>query len=585
MVGWQYGYPLRLICTVMLLTYFLAGVAKVAGPLGWSWATGEVLRGQVAFDTLRKDLLSGGGSPLTSMLYDQPWLFTLLAIGSLALELGAPVVLLHRRLAHLWVVGAFLMHWGIYFMMEINFWYQLFGVAFAPFFDVERLLGWLRPRSIKEKLANWRGTFVGSRLPRPAMRSPRPVSPRYAALRRPLVLGSALVVLTGGAFAGGMLTARGLPSGPTSPGPSATPTSRQSAAASPRQTPTPARRRDPTPTAAPTAAPAPIPTATAEACPEPCGLFQIAWVGDILLGDLSQRYLDRYGYTWPFEYVRPLLKADFVVGNHEGPITERSENYFPNEQWDYNARPASAKALAEVGFNAIGLSNNHVLDRGPEGLADTLRYLREAGIRPFGAGLYRDEAAAPLLITSPHGTLGVLAFGEAWRQGAVAGADQAGTVPFSDENIARGAQAARANGAQWVVGFVQWGGNYEPIRPRQRQLAASFARAGYSLVVGHHPHIVQEVDVVEGMPVLYSIGNFAFGTSGRFTPQAPGYGLVARTSFGPRGLRTIELSCILTDNDVVKFQPRPCAEEQARSLIQSLGPQVTWKDGIGLLVR
>ena len=60
-----------------------------------------------------------------------------------------------------------------------------------------------------------------------------------------------------------------------------------------------------------------------------------------------------------------------------------------------------AGALAEVGFDALGLSNNHAYDRGPEGLADTIQHLRAVGIEPFGAGMDGEEAAAPLLVETP----------------------------------------------------------------------------------------------------------------------------------------------------------------------------------------
>jgi poly-gamma-glutamate capsule biosynthesis protein CapA/YwtB (metallophosphatase superfamily) len=388
--------------------------------------------------------------------------------------------------------------------------------------------------------------------------------------RRSATIWVLVVVCAGVVFAVAMLVARERSS--PSAGPAATPTRPRATTVSARQTPDRTPRPAPTPTARPGARSA-----------SDDDLYSVIWVGDILVGDLAQKQIDRRGYAWPFEHVRSLLGADFVIGNHEGPITERTTTYFPDARWDYDARPASAKALADVGFNAVGLSNNHILDRGPEGLVDTLNNLQAAGIRTFGAGRDGAEAAAPLLIHTPHGVIGVLAFGEAWRQGAVAGPGRAGTVPFSDERIADGAQAARAAGARWIVGFVHWGVNYGSIVPRQRQLAASFARAGYTLVVGHHPHVVQAVDVVQGMPVLYSIGNFVFGTDGRFTAEAPGYGLVVRTSFGPEGLRTIQLRCILTNNDVVNFRPRLCDEASAQTLIRSLGPHVSWSNGAGLL--
>jgi hypothetical protein len=137
--SWRYGWPIRLIQTVTALTYFVAGVAKLKGPLGLGWATGESLRSQVLVDGLRKELLGEGAAPLAFTLYRQLALFRVLAVGSLLLELGAPLALLDRRVARLWAVNVFLMHWGIYFVMRVKFRYQLSGLVFAPFFDVERL--------------------------------------------------------------------------------------------------------------------------------------------------------------------------------------------------------------------------------------------------------------------------------------------------------------------------------------------------------------------------------------------------------------------------------------------------------------
>jgi hypothetical protein len=147
--SWRYGWPIKLICAITVATYLLSGVAKVAGPLGWSWATADALRSQVAADALRKEVLGDSGSPLFYKVYDQDWLFAVLAVGSLAMELGAPIALLDRRLGYVWAVTAFLMHWGIFAIMSITFAYQLCGVCFASFFPLERLVNW-RSKSATE---------------------------------------------------------------------------------------------------------------------------------------------------------------------------------------------------------------------------------------------------------------------------------------------------------------------------------------------------------------------------------------------------------------------------------------------------
>lgn len=147
---WRYGWPVKLMSTVTALTYFVAGVAKVKGPLGWKWGSGESLRGQIAVDGLRKELLGSEAAPLAYVLYNNLFLFKVLALGSLVMELAAPLALLGRRLSRFWAFGAFQMHWGIYFLMKIKFRYQLLGLIFASFFDLDRALAWLGPRNAKK---------------------------------------------------------------------------------------------------------------------------------------------------------------------------------------------------------------------------------------------------------------------------------------------------------------------------------------------------------------------------------------------------------------------------------------------------
>jgi hypothetical protein len=136
----RYGWPLHLMNGCAAAVYLLAGVAKVAGESGWAWARGDGLRRQVAIDGLRKEVFGSHASPLAYRLYPHRRLFTAMAVISLLVELGAPLAMLDRRLGRLWALAAFVMHWGILAVMGIKFRYQLAGVAFASWFDVERAL-------------------------------------------------------------------------------------------------------------------------------------------------------------------------------------------------------------------------------------------------------------------------------------------------------------------------------------------------------------------------------------------------------------------------------------------------------------
>lgn len=146
--GTRYGWPIRTIIATTACTYLLAAIAKVVGPLGWSWALGTSLRDQVAVDALCKEVYGGTASSLAYMLYDETWLFTFVGATSLALEFLAPLALLYRRLAWGWAIAIFGVHWCIFAVMDIRFRYCLCGAICLPFFPIETWirapLRWLR---------------------------------------------------------------------------------------------------------------------------------------------------------------------------------------------------------------------------------------------------------------------------------------------------------------------------------------------------------------------------------------------------------------------------------------------------------
>ncbi len=147
--GPSYGWPIKLIITMTLALYFLAGVAKLAGELGLDWMRGEELRKQVASDAMRKVLLADE-TPAPPPLFGWDFVagYTAIGVSTIVLEVGAPAALLSRRIGMLWAVFVFLMHWGILLVMGIEFRYPLSGVAVLAFFEPERLV-----RAVRRRLA------------------------------------------------------------------------------------------------------------------------------------------------------------------------------------------------------------------------------------------------------------------------------------------------------------------------------------------------------------------------------------------------------------------------------------------------
>jgi hypothetical protein len=204
---------------------------------------------------------------------------------------------------------------------------------------------------------------------------------------------------------------------------------------------------------------------------------------------------------------------------------------------------------------------------------------------PFGAGKDYATAIVPLIVETPHGKLGVVGFGKNWRKQYKAEADRAGLPPITRANLKEGLELARAAGAKWVVAYPHWGGNYSRARAAQVKWGRRAIEAGYDAVIGHGSHMAQRVDIVNGKPVFYSLGNFVFGTPGRYNDEFPGWGLMLRTYLGPNGFDGFELTCILTDNKKIKFQPRPCPEDAAQKFFAELGDgkNLEFRNGKGVV--
>lgn len=143
--GTEYGWPLRLMCVLVVITYMLAGYAKLRnGGLGWMWS--DDLLHHIAIDNARKLLLGDWYSPLAGPLMSFDGLFKVLALFTVVMELGAPVALINRRFAAAFVLVAWGFHVGVVALMMIGFPFQLCGIAYACFFRSERIVEWVQRR-------------------------------------------------------------------------------------------------------------------------------------------------------------------------------------------------------------------------------------------------------------------------------------------------------------------------------------------------------------------------------------------------------------------------------------------------------
>ncbi len=233
----------------------------------------------------------------------------------------------------------------------------------------------------------------------------------------------------------------------------------------------------------------------------------------------------------------PLLReADLRVVNCECALTRSTRGVWKSGAV-FKGEPAHVKGLTVVPFDVACLANNHVLDYGLPGLAETLRVLRRHGIRTVGAGLSEREACAPLSVSVRGVRVHVVNFSEGEDLTAARGGP--GVFGWDIARVVDEVRRLKHSGGI-VIAIGHCGLEYVPYPPPYVVAAfRAIADAGADCVVGHHPHVPQGVEWYHGRPILYSLGNFVF-----YQP-APLYyrkiGFWVSLEIGRRGIVGLEL--------------------------------------------
>ncbi|GAA1035839.1 hypothetical protein GCM10009557_44880 [Virgisporangium ochraceum] len=270
-------------------------------------------------------------------------------------------------------------------------------------------------------------------------------------------------------------------------------------------------RRSVSPPASPPAVPSSSPSPVPSPSPSP---FTLAVAGDVhFTGRTAPLLRDPATAIGP---LAPVLQgADVAVLNLETAVTERGT---PEPKEFHFRAPASAYATVRAaGVDAVSLANNHVLDYGQVGLADTLDAAAAAGMPVFGAGRDARAAYAPWVTTVRGTRVAVLGFSQITTLAETWGArdDRPGVALSFDAARVRAAVAAARTQADVVVAFNHWGpeGDGCPSQ-RQKDFLAILVQSGVDIVLGAHAHVLQGVGWSGRTFVAYGMGNFVwYGTS------------------------------------------------------------------------
>lgn len=220
-------------------------------------------------------------------------------------------------------------------------------------------------------------------------------------------------------------------------------------------------------------------------------------VGDIMLDRNVRNIINEKGFDEFFKGVKELVsEADVAVGNLEGPFTtaESVTATLVNKALQFTFDPALAPAMADLGFDILGLANNHAYNFGREGLEMTRRYIGSSGMVYYGDPFNKDEIST--IITKDGVTIGLVGFHEFYY------------VNF--DKVSNEINRIRPMVDVLIV-TPHWGVEYEKEPTgKMKEWAHQWIDLGADVVIGTHTHIVGDSEIYNNKKIYYSLGNFAF---------------------------------------------------------------------------
>jgi hypothetical protein len=222
----------------------------------------------------------------------------------------------------------------------------------------------------------------------------------------------------------------------------------------------------------------------------------VLFVGDIMLGRKVEWYMDTQGSEYPFRNVIQFLQsADLTIGNFEG-VVSRLHIPTPSMTFRFSIKDKYLASLQALGFDVLSLANNHALDYGTSSLSFTRELCTSISLLCVGTPKAIDAYSSEVI--DVYGVeIGFLSIETIYG------------LPNDAEVRIELTRLASTSDTQ--VALVHWGNEYELTHSEeQRKLARMLIDNGVDTVIGHHPHVIQDIELYREKPIFYSLGNFIF---------------------------------------------------------------------------
>jgi poly-gamma-glutamate synthesis protein (capsule biosynthesis protein) len=216
--------------------------------------------------------------------------------------------------------------------------------------------------------------------------------------------------------------------------------------------------------------------------------------GDVMLGRFVRTLMDKGGHDYPFQGKLTEGDQDLTIANLEGPIVTSPSHAQTGTVFAFE--PDTAPIIKKNNIDIVSIANNHTLDRGQKGLEETKQFLAAAGVEHFGDPILPSDHDV-LVKKIKDQSFAFIGFHDATRR-------------LDEEKAARLVKKFDTQ-VDHVIVFIHWGEEYRfKNTQRQQDLAHLFIDNGADLIVGHHPHVVENTETYKDIPIYYSLGNFIF---------------------------------------------------------------------------
>jgi poly-gamma-glutamate synthesis protein (capsule biosynthesis protein) len=231
--------------------------------------------------------------------------------------------------------------------------------------------------------------------------------------------------------------------------------------------------------------------------------IKLLFVGDIMMTRSVEKKIKDLNkkFNFPFLNILNYSKSfDYVIANLEGPISDKGTKV--GSKYSFRMKPEVAEALSNANINVVNLANNHIFDYGKVAFDDTLKNLEKNNIKYFG------NSYEPLIVEREGVKIGFLGFSDFLKHLEVR-ENKIGIAVVND-NLSEIIRKAKEKVDILIVSF-HWGEEYQKLaNGRQRKLAKIAINSGADLVIGHHPHVIQDIEKYKNKFIFYSLGNFIF---------------------------------------------------------------------------